>query len=234
MSLRSPPVRGLIIYTIRPNQHVICNPSTRQHLSLPENKILGKHDPIFDQFKVLCMSGLGGPSQNQFWVFTVEQDGDLWRKIQGIPNHLHPVMCNHEYGESGICINGVLYFKTYSRTPGFGLLDITTCVVSLVGFDLNSEKFSLIETSSHLSWFSKLIDFQGKLGFISCVKGCEIEFSCLMENKEWSLMVFHLPWAQVYKSHYLAISSSVLGICDGEIVFVSPTKQEPGYTCILA
>ncbi|CAA7042834.1 unnamed protein product [Microthlaspi erraticum] len=241
VSLRSPPVRGWIIYTIRPNQHVICNPSTRQHLSLPENKILGKHDdlieflifgydPIFDQFKVLCMSGLGGPSQNQFWVFTVGQDGDLWRKIPGIPNHLNPVTCNHVCGESGICINGVLYFKAYSRRAGYGLLDHLTCVVSLVSFDLNSEKFSLIETSPHLSWFSKLIDFQGKLGFISRVKGCEVEFSCLMENKEWSLMVFHLPWAQEYKSHYRPISSSVLGICDGEIVFVSPTIQVPGYT----
>ncbi|VVB12865.1 unnamed protein product [Arabis nemorensis] len=231
LSLRSPPIRGLIFYTIGPNEHVICNPATRQHLNLPENKILWKYDdsieflifgydPIFYQYKVLCMLGLHDPIQYQtWWVFTVGQDGNLWRKIQGMPSHLRPVTCHHVCGQSGICINGFLYFRAYSRTPGIGPYNMTVHVVS---FDLNSEKFSLVEDNSHLSWFTKLIDFQGKLGFVSRVKDCEIEFSCLMENKEWASMVFHLPWAPVYKSHCHKISNSVVGICEVSSLYVAP------------
>lgn len=230
VSLRSPPVRGLIFYTVGPNQHVICNPATRQHLSLPANQVLGKsddleeflifgYDPILNQFKVLCISG--SRNQYQFWVLTVGQDGNLWRKIhEGIPNHLHPSKCNHVRGQSGICINGILYFKVYCHTPGYGHRGMTTHVMS---FDINSEKFSLIETNPHLPWFSKLVDFQGKLAFISRANDCSVEF-CLLEHKEWSSRIFYLAWAQgtVYSSHYSSISRSVLGICDGEIVFAPP------------
>lgn len=233
-SLRSPPVRGLIFCTFGPNQHVICNPATKHNISLPQNQKLRKeglidllifgYDPIFDQFKVLCISGYKNVNPDQFWVLTVGQDGNIWRKIQGMPPHLYLVTCRHMCGQSGICINGVIYFKAYSKTPSYTHPFMTTHVVS---FDLNSEEFSLIKTNSHLSWISKLIDFQGKLAFISRVKDCTIEF-CLLENKEWSSKVFHLPWAKKYSSCPNQISTSVLGICDGEIVFVPP--EEFGFT----
>ncbi|KAL1194067.1 putative F-box protein [Cardamine amara subsp. amara] len=235
-SLRSPPVRGLIFCTFGPNQHVLCNPATKHNISLPQNQMLRKkglvellifgYDPIFDQFKVLCISVykiVKQPDQYQFWVLTVGKDGNIWRKIQGMPPHLVPAMRKHLCGQTGICINGVLYFKACSKNQSYTHPGNTTHVVS---FDLNSEEFSLIKTNSHLTWFSKLIDFQGKLAFLSRVKDCTIEF-CLLENKEWSSKVFHLPWAQKY-SRLEQISDSVLGICDGEIIFVPP--KEFGFT----
>ncbi|XP_010495038.1 PREDICTED: F-box protein At1g30790-like [Camelina sativa] len=240
VSFTSPPVRGLMLCAIGHNQLFICNPATRQTLSLPQNLMLVErdnltellilgYDPIFDQFKVLCIWDYPNARPStylQFWVLTVGQDGNMWRKIQGMPPHLYPVTSSHTCGHGGICINGVLYFKAYSCTPSRHHLTLTKHVVS---FDLNTEVFSLVKPNDHLCWVSRLIDFQGKLAFISRVKmDCTVEF-CILENKEeWSSKVFHLPWTQSYSKDYMKTSASVLGIHDGDIVFTP--QGELGYT----
>ncbi|EOA22138.1 hypothetical protein CARUB_v10002696mg [Capsella rubella] len=229
VSFMCAPVRGLMLCTVGENQHVICNPATRQNLSLPQNNMLWErdnftklilgYDPIFDQYKVLSMCGNTnvGPRPYQFFVMTVGKDGNMWRKIQGMPPHLRIVKCCHA---TGICINGVLYFKAESNTPSHHGPGTTVHVVS---FDLNTEMFSLVKSNDRLSWFSKLIDFQGKLAFISHVnKDCTAEF-WILEN-EWSSKVFHLPWTQSYTRDYKRISGSVMGIHDGDIVFLPKYK----------
>lgn len=192
LRIRTPLVRGLVCYSIRRNQHVICNPSTRQLLHLPHNQtwkeddfaeyLLFGYEPISNRFKVISILTGSWDLEHQFWIFTVG-DGNSWRKIQDIPYPYRPVFeC-----PLGVCINGVLYYKAYTKSH------YDSGTIQVVSFDLNSEKFSLIKLPPDSSKIPKLIDFQGKLAFIDHIVE-EIRV-WVLENDEWSFKSYNLPWS---------------------------------------
>ncbi|XP_024010028.1 putative F-box protein At1g33020 [Eutrema salsugineum] len=175
--------------------HVICNPSTRQCVSLPKlrtkdfsRSFLG-FDPIDKQFKVLCMAN---PNLNYGLRILTLGSGKLgWRKIK-------PPLTHHPADDSSqqICINGVLYY--------FALMweTLETHHV-IVCFDVKSEKFKSIDAASSYDWgVKKLINYKGKLGVISWHYTHSDEsdtFEFLMwvledvEKQEWSKYVYTLP-----------------------------------------
>lgn len=97
--------------------HVICNLCTRQSVSLCKvetwktgvRSYFG-YDPIEKQYKVLCRED---KVSGEYRVLTLSQNGksSSWRKIKCcINSHF----TRHKYSPTGICINGVLYYKPRS------------------------------------------------------------------------------------------------------------------------
>ncbi|XP_024006555.1 putative F-box protein At5g42430 [Eutrema salsugineum] len=115
---------------------------------------------------------------------------------------------DHEPYSQGICINGVLYY-------------FFNC------FDVRSEKFNFIEYRKYgwtsllgfCDWFTKLVNYKGKLGGISCKRNDADSFDLHMlvfediEKQEFSEYVYTLPEKEVVD----IFSLSVVGV-PGEIV----------------
>ncbi|CAA7046987.1 unnamed protein product [Microthlaspi erraticum] len=88
------PVCGLALLHEIPKRKgvvVICNPITREFLTLPNlrlknpNKVAGfylGYDPISKQFKVLCMTSSPCERPNTHRVLTLESGKRLWRRIE--------------------------------------------------------------------------------------------------------------------------------------------------------
>ncbi|KAG7567689.1 F-box domain [Arabidopsis thaliana x Arabidopsis arenosa] len=132
---------------------VICNPSTGQHMSLPNGNMkkgfLG-FDPIEKQFKVLSVRLYNENQSPQ--VLTLGTGNVSWRKIHC------PLKHYISYCEDGVCINGVLYYLGHR-------VDVWYRVI--VCFDVSSEKFNFIDEEFFRRWpRTKLINYMGKLGAI--------------------------------------------------------------------
>ncbi|VVB17803.1 unnamed protein product [Arabis nemorensis] len=113
-------------------------------------------------------------------VFTLgDPNAKQWRNIQGIGLH-HPRL-------HAVCIKGVIYYlaiKEFGDSNSF-----------LVSFDVSSEKFGTPEAPKTLidQFYSSLINYQGKLGFMYWKNGMEI---WVMEDdgrkkQEWSKIIFY-------------------------------------------
>ncbi|KAL0742863.1 hypothetical protein Bca4012_084376 [Brassica carinata] len=137
---------------------VICNPCTRQHLTLPKVKAKNSdlrtffgYDPIKKEFKVLCMTVTKYRKQvnsKEHQVLAIGEGRLSWRKIKCLFPH-YP-----ERERDGICINGILYYVARSDK---------TCLIA--SFDVRSEEFGLINMpeGSELTNISALVNFKGKL-----------------------------------------------------------------------
>ncbi|RID64175.1 hypothetical protein BRARA_E03131 [Brassica rapa] len=149
-------LRGLILYTIC-RKACIYNPTTRQSLILPAVKsdIFAQqepnkrvyyffgHDPIQDQYKIVCIVVLGSKYRltSEFWVFIVEPGG-FWKRIK------HDDQAHIPIGQ-GLCINGVIYYLAFSNT----------CRDTLYCFDGRSEKFHKIQAPHGVSNFCVSVSF---------------------------------------------------------------------------
>ncbi|KAG2291562.1 hypothetical protein Bca52824_038231 [Brassica carinata] len=109
---------------------VICNPATGEFLTLPKvllkekklPKVKAKsnptemkgmylgYDPLGKQFKVLCMTWSRDERPNTHQVLTLESGKRLWRTLE----HKFHFVNNGEIN-GDICIDGVLYFRKYSK-----------------------------------------------------------------------------------------------------------------------
>ncbi|KAL0710566.1 hypothetical protein Bca4012_017544 [Brassica carinata] len=213
-------VNGLVCITVRDKEpiqgprkviwteHIICNPSTGQTLSLPKFvtmvgvtrafKVVSFlwYDDIDKQFKVLSMEQHSYQNR-QHHVLTLGTQKLEWRKIKSCEPHrsIH----------SGICINGVLYYPAvhgYTDTP------------VIVCFHLRSEEFNYIEVET--TTFTEevrqghLINYNGKLGSLlsrgyGFADGASRSFELLVigdfQKQEWSMHKYVLPpmWKNMVK-----------------------------------
>ncbi|CAA7047894.1 unnamed protein product [Microthlaspi erraticum] len=170
---------------------VICNPSTGQSLTLPNEKTIRIHvinffgyNPVDKQLKVLSMtrarSGRNRPTE-EHQVLTLGGTEKLsWRMIEcSLP---------HYPQSDGICINGVLYYKAvvYGFERRYGI----------VCFDTWSEKFEFLGKQV-LS--SKLVNYLGKLGILHLNVNDHMVELCVLEDAkkhEWSKRIFGPPALQ--------------------------------------
>ncbi|XP_010489757.1 PREDICTED: putative F-box protein At3g10790 [Camelina sativa] len=135
-----PPVRGLLCCLNDNNRVMIGNPTTCQFITLPRVQTVRKgisyffgYDPVNGEYKVLCMTASRNGTASdvvsqEHQVFTLGARSKKWRKIE----------CKHPHYTSprteGLCSNGFVYYLAWIQ------LDL-----SLICFDVRSEKFSLIE-----------------------------------------------------------------------------------------
>ncbi|XP_013617152.1 PREDICTED: putative F-box protein At5g15660 [Brassica oleracea var. oleracea] len=110
---------------------IICNPCTGKTISLPRDKrpafstrFFGYY-PVNNQYKVLCITPHRLSTQHDFQVFTLGAKPKSWRFIDcDIP---------HRTWSNGLCIDGSVYYIAYTGAV----------TMSLMRFDLNSEKFDI-------------------------------------------------------------------------------------------
>ncbi|XP_010486695.2 PREDICTED: putative F-box protein At3g10790 [Camelina sativa] len=153
----SPPVRGLLCCLNNNNKVMIGNPTTCQFITLPRVQTVRKgisyffgYDPVNGEYKVLCMTASRNGTASdvvsqEHQVFTLGARRKKWRKIE----------CKHPHYASprtqGLCSNGVVYYIAWIQL-----------VMSLISFDVRTEKFSVIELPNggnvhYLSHYSEKI-----------------------------------------------------------------------------
>ncbi|TXG56756.1 hypothetical protein EZV62_018069 [Acer yangbiense] len=146
----------------------ICNPSTRQAITLPFVVPVSSpsasstyfcvnsfgFDPVTKQHKVLNSWKVPGKDP-EYRVFTLGTD-ESWRLVKGGP-------CYYSQRES-ICIGGIIYFRCWT----------STCKSSravLVAFDVGKETFQVIQIPDEISVDDKnstdLIAFAGNPAIVS-------------------------------------------------------------------
>nr|VDC93116.1 unnamed protein product [Brassica rapa] len=139
-------LRGLILYMVC-GKACIYNPTTRQSVTLPVRPVIKfsqkvkccdesiiyyfGHDPVLDQYKILCIASTILTSINsltsEHWVYVLESGG-FWKRI-GFDCQPHIPTIGR------LCISGVIYYLAYVSL---------SCYV-LVSFDVRSEQFNIYE-----------------------------------------------------------------------------------------
>ncbi|CAA7017102.1 unnamed protein product [Microthlaspi erraticum] len=212
-------IRGLVFFiderNVNGKKHqvsVICNPSTRQTLTLPKVKSRRRigvrsyfgYDPIDKQHKVLAMTwkfcGYPWSVSEEHQVLTLGTNKPSWKKIECCIPH-SPL---YEY--HNICINGVLYYQAVNKSSGEFII---------VCFDVKSEKFSFVKDTDAKYGCGALINYKGKLGsllFRRCRKDADygsIKLRLLedAEKHEWSEHIFVLPasWQNIFQDTRLHV-----------------------------
>ncbi|CAA7046431.1 unnamed protein product [Microthlaspi erraticum] len=121
------------------------------------------YDPISRQFKVLCMTTSVDERPNTHQVLTLESGKRLWRRIERkIP------FVETDRTDGDICINGVLYFGSETRTS-----------FVVVCFDVRTEKLGSINIDKDMLGNKKgyvcgelaLFNYKGKLGIRKKIEG---------------------------------------------------------------
>ncbi|KAG2308672.1 hypothetical protein Bca4012_082235 [Brassica carinata] len=205
----------------------ICNPSTGQSFILPKMKsrkwtgarsFFG-YDPTEKQFKVLSMFTNNGVS-SEHQVLTLAASGKLSVRIVecGIP---------HSPLGSGICIDGVLYYKASTSR----LVDGIMC------FDVRSETFRFVQVKEPfiraVQPRATLINYKGKLGSVMSAQSYHYidensrRFVMYvlqdLEKQEWSKHMYELAPLREYGVAMLVFAGVTVA---GEIV-LSPTPRYP-------
>ncbi|KAG7593470.1 F-box associated interaction domain [Arabidopsis thaliana x Arabidopsis arenosa] len=185
-------VNGFICLSHK-GRFMICNPSTKQVITLPEIKITGTnwnsaykylgYDPVNQQYKAMRKKVSNFEDDQEHMVLTLGGDKTpSWRHIEGITQNYHPLT-------KGICINGFVYYG--ASTPRSNLSKIIVC------FDVRSERLSFIKLPSMdgIYWYSTstLINYKGKLANVNIVNSCDkylvFDLWVLQDAKEhqWSM-----------------------------------------------
>ncbi|ESQ39626.1 hypothetical protein EUTSA_v10001134mg, partial [Eutrema salsugineum] len=145
------PTPGLL-HPSDPGRFTICNPSTRQIITLPDLKasrvtredrymFLG-YDPVGNEYKALCST-----------VLTLGGGNLIWRNIKGRKTERYNVVTN------GICINVMVYFggwttRRQEKEP------------RVFHFDVRGEKMGYIRTFWAFITRGSLINYNGKLAAV--------------------------------------------------------------------
>ncbi|VVA96077.1 unnamed protein product [Arabis nemorensis] len=132
--------------------------------------------------------------------------------------------CSSTVASHLMTVYALMVFCTIHAHNNRGILVVST-------FDLNSEKLRHIElppSPSHLS-IPTLVDFQGKLALVENITGISVWVLEDAEKHEWSSRLYNLPWSfNYFRGFYEYLR--VVGICEGEIVFVPTTDNVLGLT----
>ncbi|KAF3594805.1 hypothetical protein DY000_02020203 [Brassica cretica] len=161
--IHSPSVRGFLCCSHQ-HQYMVCNPTTRQVINLPEDHgfdhgtmkcymHLG-YDPSSDKYKVLRM--VTQPASNlvsEHSVYKLERQQCSyypWRRVEG-------GISNYIPSSNGVYINVIVYYEARIK-PWISS-------VVLVTFDFGSERFGQIKTPGEN--FTCLANYKGKLAGLS-------------------------------------------------------------------
>ncbi|KAF7145065.1 hypothetical protein RHSIM_Rhsim04G0093700 [Rhododendron simsii] len=149
-------VNGLICgYLIKPRTIFIVNPTTKEVVTLPQPSMPTGNCPFFShprlafgfdpstkQYKVFNVYRTLHPSANtefaeysycyQYEIFTLGTHS--WRKIDVVPPSPY-----FPFGYRGICVNGVIHWRSTSTKPSS-----TIDKEVIVAFDLKDERFRVI------------------------------------------------------------------------------------------
>ncbi|ESQ52568.1 hypothetical protein EUTSA_v10017821mg [Eutrema salsugineum] len=211
-------VRGIILISLDRRHFVICNPTTRQVIRLPDGSntsnicymFLG-YNPSNDQYKILRkIRSREDQSVQEHSVCTLETGQESlfssWRHVES--NILHCVR-----GCTAVCINGVVYY-------GAGTKSSKRFVV--MSFNVGSERLRHIQGPNEEEYCT-LINYRGKLACFS-VNIYHNSFSlCVLDDvKEqvWSTKTI-VPSTSFYDL-YWSLKLYISGTTDaGEIIFVS-------------
>ncbi|KAK2994349.1 hypothetical protein RJ640_017861 [Escallonia rubra] len=170
----SPSIRGLICLGPGGRQAHICNPTTREIIPLPPTKtetpydpsytlcrsISFGYDPVKNEHKVLYSHILrtGYPDSEMIMemvhkVFVV--GSHCWRRIGDGPPH-------RPFNE-GVCIQGYLYYRSYTS-------DDHPEDQVIVEFDVGEEGFRFINLPEGNIGVENtaLVDYEGKLALVNC------------------------------------------------------------------
>ncbi|CAH8388272.1 unnamed protein product [Eruca vesicaria subsp. sativa] len=205
-------VRGFI-YCSHHHHYMVCNPTTRQVISLPEDHRFD-HDTVKyymhlgydlsnDKYKVLRMVVTQPWRDNlvsEHSVYTLERQQSSnvpWRRVEsGISNY---TPCS-----KGVYINGVVYYEGR-----------TTSSMILVTFDFDSERFGQIKQPEET--LTCLADYKGKLAGLSFLNETSFRLLVLEDVKEqiWSKTdIFYFP------DTFWHLEETFSGTTDaGELVF---------------
>ncbi|ESQ41541.1 hypothetical protein EUTSA_v10015249mg, partial [Eutrema salsugineum] len=196
-------VNGLLSFGYGQQQFIV-NPTTGKSIALPRVKTRRRfaksffgYDPVNDEYKVLCMTeklhGLPKKPSSQHQIYNLggdieKQKQKAWRLIEcSLP---------HRPCSNGVCIDGVVYYL--SKTGN----DLSQ--VSLMSFDLRSEKFGLVTGVPantgivvYTSWKTLFVlTYEGKVA-IPIQASYAYEFDVWImdpndEKHEWTLMKISL------------------------------------------
>ncbi|XP_023634320.1 putative F-box protein At1g47765 [Capsella rubella] len=166
---------------------IVCNPSTREILTLPKPRMSWKnvtvflgYDPVGGEHKVMCMPY--ETSSDTCRVLTLGSAKKLWRTVKTEPSHCST--CH----TSGRCIKGVVYYTAYVYR---------TRVWVIMSFDVRFEKFGMIHLPYDRVHMYPLIAYKGTLAFViteitNTKDGKKITL-CVLEDVEkhkWSSKCF--------------------------------------------
>lgn len=175
----------------------VCNPSTRQAISLPFVCPKGSpaatstyfcvnsfgFDPVTKQYKVLNSWANYQNEKTEYRVFILGTNS--WRLVHDGP----PYSPQRE----SICVNGVIYFRSWVRTNNREAF--------MVAFDVHNESFRVIglpEGAPTNADGSCLIHLRGRV--------CIVEFLLDFKNRA-SLWMLEDNSSNVWIKHYVAFSS---------------------------
>lgn len=171
----------------------ICNPTTRQNVTLPDDTsvtskfYLSTHfgyDPVGDQFKVLRL--LRYRNSHEFRIFTVGDTNNSWRRVTPTMR-INPMSWFLE-GKRGLCVNGAIHWKNSSY---------------IMAFDLGNEQFRVIKIPYGYSYkerhiphlkFPDLVELSGCLSLVG-YRGSVLKLWILKdyEAQEWVQKSIELP-----------------------------------------
>ncbi|EOA18620.1 hypothetical protein CARUB_v10007194mg [Capsella rubella] len=198
--------RGLMCFVNRQRVQ-IYNTTTRQLVVLPqieESNIIAEdhdltsfkyslvHDPVYNQYKVVCIVARPRDGVERFttylsehWVFLLGGEGpSRWKKIScNAPPHL-PL-------REGLTINGRMYYLAW----------VVHCV--LVIFDTNSEETSMLQVPKNMFCIDTgLIEYGGKIALL--------HYTNLQSEGEMELWVLEDAEKNIWRSKILVVHPSQL------------------------
>ncbi|XP_019176442.1 PREDICTED: putative F-box protein At5g38810 isoform X2 [Ipomoea nil] len=213
--------KGLICLANDDGDAAICNPSIRQHVSLPRthpvrpstsqnfaSAVLG-FDSVSKKYKVFmselcCIHGRG---DKKHWVLTLGED-ESWREIivssAAVPN----------YPETSLHIDGVIYLINW------------TVKREIIAFNVGAEEFRTLpfpcelrhRTSSVLR--SPWIEVAGRLAAVTVDhQWSRVEIWALEKSMEWEKYMIPIP-LEDREMIRKACSMDFTGKCNGEIVML--------------
>lgn len=156
-------IHGLLalLHPSYPGRFTICNPSTRQMITLPDVKATSSglreqtylflgYDPVGNEHKALCSTVLFGEPCQQHRVLTLGRGKLTWRGIKGRKTRRYIVVTK------GICINGKVYYGGWT-TQG------EEKKPRIFRFDVRSER--MVSIGTFWPWITRgsLINYNGKL-----------------------------------------------------------------------
>ncbi|CAH8387919.1 unnamed protein product [Eruca vesicaria subsp. sativa] len=231
--IESRPVNGLVC-CIRGSSIAVCNPTTRQIVTLPDviapngRDVYARlgYDPVGEQYKVLCVmmfdgfdSSTSDNIQQEHFVFTMGSGQKTWKKIETVTKD--PYRCMK--GE--VCIDGVVYYGVGHKR--------------IARFDVVSEKIEFIqgpEDYNAVSCYARLITYQGKLACLSYDFYVTSEMYMWIlqdaEKQEWSSVVtcdVNSEWRDLWTEERV--------LCTGEIrsneaILVSRSLKSSELFCV--
>ncbi|CAH8278254.1 unnamed protein product [Arabidopsis lyrata] len=211
-----------------PGRFTICNPSTRQVITLPDikafsgrrkriNMFLG-YDPVGNEYKVLCSTAVHGEPCQVHKVLTIGGGNLSWRSIKGRKIPRYTVVTN------GICINGMVFYGGLTTKRQEKKLWIFR-------FNVRSEGMSSISTYPQVTNHGSLINYNGKVAAASPLPRAPLGSFDLWvlddfdEKRRWLREKFNVHPLVLHLSGKTELK--ILGMNRSNEVVIGPLKVPP-------